>query len=193
MQQKQNLYRRLREQSDILKKSDIVAILHKDYEIKLSEIASELGLHPSYISHLLRLQNIPKIIIDGYYGKMISPTHLLIISRLKSKEEIIDCYKVILEKNLTTSQTERLVRKIRYDVEESEDLVDEGKNEKNEIELRDILGAKVRILQTKVRTKISIEKRGSTLETSEFIELVTKKLKNIDNKSEQEEELRVLD
>lgn len=77
--------------------------------IKVVQIAHELDMSSSYVSHLRRLKKLPTLIINGYYDKTISLSHLFILSRLSSPDEMTLVYEEILTQNLSASQSERRV------------------------------------------------------------------------------------
>lgn len=77
--------------------------------IKVVQIANELDMSSSYVSHLRRLKKLPPLIVNGYYDKTISLSHLFILSRLTTQEEMTQVYEEILTQNLSASQTERRV------------------------------------------------------------------------------------
>lgn len=189
----QELFDKLNAEHDILKKAEITHTLRFDREVSIKRIARAINKHPSYVSHLLRLRKIPQIVIDGYYGKLISGTHLMMISRLDSEREIIELYKEVLKRNLTVSQTETEIRKLRYDVADTGTSIDVKALEDFEKDLRYYLEAKVTLLQTRVRTKIVIEKRGTVEETREFLEDIIRKLKHQPPREDKKNTVSVLE
>ncbi|QQS43707.1 hypothetical protein IPM65_06240 [Candidatus Roizmanbacteria bacterium] len=189
----QELFDKLNQEKDVLQKAEIVKRLRFDREVSVKRIARAIHKHPSYVSHLLRLTKIPQIVVDGYYAEQLSPTHLMILSRLQTEEEIIDAYEQILKKGLTAGQTELLIRKFKYDVEDEGKSIDTRHLEALEKELRDILNAKVTLIQSRVRTKIVLEKRGNTDTTTAFIEEVVEKLKHQLSDEEKGKQLKQLD
>jgi len=99
-------------ETDIVKKVKLLERLVSYDNIKLKEIAGRLGVKSSYICHLLRLRRIPEAVIDGYYAKNISLSHLFIISRLKDEDKILKAYERVLIESLSVKKTEELVRDI---------------------------------------------------------------------------------
>ncbi len=77
--------------------------------IRVVQIANKLDMSSSYVSHLRRLKKLPLLIINGYYDKTVSLSHLFILSRLATQEEMAFVYEEILTQNLSASQTERRV------------------------------------------------------------------------------------
>ena len=178
---------------DIFKKARVVDVLRTEYDLRLPEIASHIHKHPSYISHVHRLLRLPQLVVDGYYSKQISATHLMILSRLQTTAEIEEAYEEVLTNNLTSTQTELVVRRMKYDVESDSKHISPDELKKTEILLQDKLQGKVRILQSQVRSKIVIEQRGPASQTSAFIREIVKKLKSEPREVPEEEELHVLD
>ena len=72
------------------------------------------------------------MIVDGYYSKLISISHLFMISRLKTKEDMMKIYEKVLSQNLTVLQTEAEVRDILYQIKTTGLVLD--KNELKNIE-----------------------------------------------------------
>jgi len=189
----QELFDKLNQEQDVLQKAALVQQLRFDREVSVKRIARAIHKHPSYVSHLLRLIKIPQIVIDGYYSEQLSATHLMILSRLLTEEEIIEAYEQILKGNLTAGQTELLVRKFKYDVEGEGKNIDTQHLATLEKELRDLLSAKVTLIQSRVRSKIILEKRGNSDITTAFIEEVVEKLKHTITKEEKGSQIKTLD
>ncbi|MDA1316815.1 MAG: hypothetical protein O3B87_02200 [bacterium] len=180
-------------ENDILKKARIIDVLRNEYEIRLPEIAAHLSKHPSYISHIHRLLRVPQLVIDGYYSQQISATHLMILSRLQTPAEIEEAYEEVLTNNLTSTQTELVVRRMKYDVVSDNQSIPPNELKKIEVLLQDTLQGKVRILQSQVRSKIVIEQRGPASQTSAFIRKIVSKLKSEPKEEPEQEDLPVLE
>lgn len=104
----EQVLRTIHEQPDPIIQAELIekAILAG---IRVVQIARELDMSSSYVSHLRRLKKLPALIINGYYDKTISLSHLFILSRLGTVEEMTRVYEDILTNNLSASQTERRV------------------------------------------------------------------------------------
>lgn len=178
MQEINKLYDEFNNEKDHFKKSNLLHKLTKEYDLKLSEISKNIKLSPSYISHIMRLKKLPDLIIDGYYSNQISITHLYIISRLLEVNDMIQIYEKVLTNNLTTLETDDLVRQKLYGVKsEGTYLLDDDKNIIIE-KLNNILAGKIKIVQTRVKSKIIIELKGSLKETSDKIKKLIDFLSN---------------
>ena len=169
MQEINELYYEFNNEKDHFKKSNLLHKLTKEHNLKLVEISKNINLSPSYISHIMRLKKLPELIIDGYYSNQISITHLYIISRLLEVKDMIQIYEKVLTNNLTTLETDDLVRQKLYGVKsEGTYLLDTDKSIIIE-KLNNILAGKIKIIQTRVKSKIIIELKGSLKETSDKI------------------------
>jgi len=169
------LYEDFKFEKDHFKKAIILKELSRSRSISLYEIGKNVGLSSSYLSHILRLLKLPDLIKDGYYSHLITVTHLYIISRLKNEKAMIDVYEQVLTKNMTTLETDEIVRQKLFGVKsEGKYLTDEEReNYVNLLKSED--DAHTKIVQSRVKSKIKIEFKGSLKET-------TQKVKNLLNK-----------
>lgn len=164
---------------DLFKKADIVQYLRRDQEVSVHEIARMLGLHPSYISHYLRLQKLPGIIVDGYYGKFISKSHLFILTRLPDQNSMIAVYEDVLARSLTSIQTEEIVRHTLYGISSKGEYVptEEAKAFEQRMKEKDS-SVQTKIIQSRTRGKICIETTGDLTKTSTMLRTVMQILSN---------------
>ena len=72
----------LKEETDIFTKARLIRTLHLEHDVPLHDIAHVLSIKPSFVSHILRLNRLPELIVDGFYSGLISITHLFILARL---------------------------------------------------------------------------------------------------------------
>lgn len=176
------LIARLQEEKDAIAKAKIIQFLHIEKEWSLKEISDKVKLHPSYISHYLRIMQLPPIVLDAYYSKQISSAHLFILSRLKKVEDIVEAYKKILAHNLTSYQAEELIREMKFSISTATNQLAPKEIQRiiSRIE-KSYPGVKAKIIQTRIKGKVSIELSGNTDQTSAFIKLIEEKL--IDKKT----------
>jgi len=171
------LFENLLQEKDTIAKAQLISILHTDREISLKEIASKLKTHPSYISHYLRIIQLPSIVLDGYYAKHISSAHLFILSRLKNEETIIRAYKEILAKNLNTSQAEELIRELKFTITTTNKMLGKVRMEEIIKDIKDQFpGVEVKLVQSRIKGKLVLEFKGDTEETSAFLKKAGERL-----------------
>jgi len=162
---------------DIFTKAKIIKILNKQEGIKIIDLSKKLGLKPSYLCHILRLNRLPEIVIDSYYGRLISKSHLFVLSRLKTKESIIAIYEKILSKNLTVVETENLVREYLYQIKDQGSYLSlkekEGIIKKIKNIFKDI---SVKITQSRIKSKLILEIKGNLNRTTEILKKIGGKI-----------------
>jgi hypothetical protein len=162
---------------DYFQKAKLIDFLLKRKHLTLKDLSIELKMKPSYVCHVMRLNKLPDIVIDGYYSKLISLSHLFVLSRLKDHDTMALVYERILSDNLTVLQTDYLVR------ESLHNIVTEGKKiPKEDIEdfivsLLDISkDVSVRVVQTRIKARVQIEVKGSVVKTSGVLRQLFDKL-----------------
>lgn len=167
MAETDDLIERLKKETDPLSRGKILRFLKREKQFKSKKLAQILDLIPSYISHLLRLNNLPEIITDGYYSKTISLSHLFIISRLKNHETMLSMYEQVLENGLTVLQTEYLVREINHSVKTEGRYLTHDAVESTIDEIKKKYSDKLspKIIQSRTGSKLIIELKGSPKDT----------------------------
>src|SRR5512144_1073630 len=104
----------IKKESNFITKAKLLRYLTVDKGVKIKDASVMIGMKQAYICHILRLNKLNDLIIDGYYSQMISISHLFIISRLHSEADMVSAYERVLSGSYTVSQTEELVREILY-------------------------------------------------------------------------------
>jgi len=169
-----DLLNQITQEEDVLVKAKLIKRLMSEHSIRLYEAANYLQVKPSYLSNILRLLKLPELVKDGYYAKIISAAHLIILSRLND-EDVVSAYEEVLANNFTTIQTQNLVREKLYKIKTkgehiSHKLKDELINTFKKIEP----GLNVTIIQTQVQGKIILNLKGNKDKTKVFFEKLLK-------------------
>jgi hypothetical protein len=163
------LLNKLRVEEDVFKVSSILHQLIREEQMPLVQVSRELGAKPSYISHLLRIKKLPSIVIDGYYSKTVSLSHLFIISRLTSVDDMIKVYEQVLSGNLPTAKTEELVRELLFHVDSKGERVNKNRVESIKTKFKE-KGVDFDVVQTRTKGRIVLEMKGNLERTSGLIE-----------------------
>ncbi len=167
------LIQQLKTEGDYFKKAQLVDVLRRQECLSVKEIASQIDKHPSYVSHLNRLLKLPSIVIDGYYSQQVALSHLIILSRLKEVEKMEDVYGEILAKGLTSAQTEDLIRLRNFNISSEQEKVSPDELHVLIQEVAEKLGdVDVKVVQTRIKGKITLELKGSSKQTTEFLRRV---------------------
>lgn len=167
----------LKEEKDIFNRARLLQYLIKEKGIRNKDLALKLGIKPSYLCHLLRLNKLPPLIVDGYYSKLISMSHLLVLSRLNDEKTMTKIYEMILAGNLSVAQTEEKVREALHQIKDGGKYVSPEKIKSLITKIKkDFPNAKIKLIQTRIKGKLIFEIKGSLKNSSFFLERIIDKL-----------------
>lgn len=147
--------------TDYFAKAKLIMFLVRQKKMKVKDLAAALSMKPSYLCHIMRLSKLSEIIMDGYYSELITMSHLFVISLLQSQEDIMEVYEMVLRDSLTVLQTEELVRTKLHGVSSEGEYVTEAVLDRVREKLRGTFKAETKIVQTRIKTKVTIEWKGS--------------------------------
>jgi len=158
------LIEQIKKETDPFVKSKLIIKLVKEEDWPVKKVAEKLNCQPAYISHFLRLKKLPEIVIDGYYNKDITLSHLFVLSRLRDEKEIISAYEKVLAEGLTVMKTEELVREMLYRIKtEGESL---SEKEKADYLAKLPKDFEIKVIQTRIKSRIIFEIKGSLRKTT---------------------------
>lgn len=162
---------RIRLTDDVFEKGRLIKYLVKEKDFRLKDIGELLEIKPAYLAHYMRLNKLPDIIVDGYYAKQVSASHLFIIARLHDYVTMLTVYEDVLAKSLTSPQTEALVRELLYQVKTEGERLTEDEVERFNRLIQRKLGTNIefKITQTRVKGKFNLEKKGNLAETTKML------------------------
>lgn len=171
------LLKQIKENKDIFQKSRLLEYLIREKNLRVIDLANKIGYKSSYICHLLRLKKIPEVVIDGYYSKSISSSHIFILSRLNDKKQMIKLYEKILGENFTVKQTENEVRNYLYQVKSIGKYIKKEDVEKLTKKIKEKYpDLDIKIIQTRIKGKIIFEIKGDLEKSSKMIKELVGKL-----------------
>ena len=154
-----------------------VIYLIKEKNFRIIDLANKIGYKSSYICHLLRLKKIPDVVIDGYYSKSISSSHIHILSRLNDKKQMINLYEKILGENYTVKQTEVAVREYLYQIKSVGKYINKESTEKLTQKIREKYPElNIQIIQTRIKGKVILEVKGDLEKSSKEIRKILNRL-----------------
>ncbi|MCX6731007.1 MAG: hypothetical protein NTZ55_04110 [Candidatus Roizmanbacteria bacterium] len=160
----------IKRESDYFGKTKLINFLIHQKHIRVKDLANALSMKPSYLCHIMRLNKLSEIIMDGYYSKLISMSHLFVISLLQSQTDIMDIYEIVLRDNLTVLQTEELVRGKLHGVTSEGEYIQNEKIKKAQLTLQTQFNADSKATQTRTKTKLIIEWKGSRADRKQGVE-----------------------
>lgn len=172
-----SLINQIKAEKDIFQKYRLIEYIMKEKKLRITDVSSKIGYKPSYICHLMRLKKIPDVVVDGYYSKSISSSHIYVLSRLDDVKQMIDLYEKILSENYTVRQTETAVREYLYKVKSTGKYLNKENSEKLTQKIKDKFPEiNIQIIQTRIRGRIILEVKGDLETSSKMIKKVLEKL-----------------
>lgn len=164
-------------EKNIFQKARLIDYIIKETKWRIIDLSKKVGYKPSYICHLLRLKKIPEVVVDGYYSKTVSSSHLYILSRLNDKKQMIDLYEKILGENYTVKQTESAVRDYLYQVKSVGKYIDKENTEKLTKKIQEKFPEiNIQIVQTRIKGRVILEIKGDLEKTSKEIKKIFEQL-----------------
>lgn len=166
-----NKINEIKSEKNPLRQARLISDLRELDLISNVKLAELLGVKPSHLSHLIRILRLPEIVLDGYASRLLSLTHLIIMSRVADTDKLVALYEEVLSKSLTIAQTEHRVREILYQVDSHGEYLSTDSLHKYEERLASALGAgNVKIIQTRIQCRIVIEMPGNLEITTKYLE-----------------------
>ncbi len=172
------LLEQVRKEEDYFNKAVVLHRLKTEKKVRVKDLAEKLNYKPAYICHILRLIKLPEIVRDGYYSKTISLSHLFIIARLGTHDQMLLAYEKILSNNLTALQAEALIREMLYHVDTGGKYLEKNAAADIYKSLSDLeIEYSVKIVQTRVRGRLVVELKGGLEKTTPALLSILQKMK----------------
>lgn len=169
----EKIIEKIRVEKDIIKIARLLNYLVKDKQIRVVELAKIFKWNSSYICNVLRLLKLPDIVVDGYYSDQISVSHMIVISRLKDQDQMNIAYEKVLSGSLTVLKTEEIIRDMLYSIATDDNRIGNDVMDKIKENFQKISpDLKVKVIQTRVRTKVILQLDGSTKKTNLFLKIL---------------------
>lgn len=102
-----------RENLNVLEEAEAYFRLMDEFQYTQEKIAEKVGKDRSTIANLLRLRYLPEKIKTSLIAQKISTGHARAILGVQTQEDQLDLFKIVLQKNLSVRQTERLVKEYK--------------------------------------------------------------------------------
>jgi hypothetical protein len=161
---------RIKKTEDIFEKAKLIDSIVFSKSMSIKDLAARIKMTSAYVCHYMRFSKIPDLIKDGYYDNTVSMSHLIILSRLKSHVDMVEVYEQIILHNLTTYKTEELVREKLYGIKSIGEYITNFEKEQLSYNLKKMLRpALIDIIQSRTKSKLVIEFKGSLVVTSAHI------------------------
>ncbi|MDP2860953.1 MAG: ParB/RepB/Spo0J family partition protein [bacterium] len=152
--------------------------LMEEFGMGNSEIAERVGKSPAYISNSLRLLTLPEALQDALLSGIVTEGHVRALAAIEDQGQMIEALKEIIKDNSSVRRAEELARiyKSRSNTQgqAKEALIHTDEIVIIEKEIEKMLGAKAKILQSRIQTKVVILIKGEIAHTTEIIKRLQK-------------------
>ena len=158
--------------------------LSLEFGLSTTEISQRISKSPAYVSNTLRLLKLPDALKDGLLTGIVTEGHARALAAIEDTKAMIEAYKIIMKESGSVRRAEELARrykktsgKPKKKVDQTAIIVDE-KIDQMQADLTKKLGdnVKVKLVRSRVETRINITFKGSLENTDPQLENVFKAL-----------------
>jgi ParB family chromosome partitioning protein len=167
-----------REDLNPLERAKAFERLQKDFKLSVDQIAERISKSKPYVYNTLNLLNLPAALKDGLLSGAITEGHARALLGIKDKKLMIKAYKQLIKESGSVRRAEEIARRMKAQMKK-EGEEDKGKRADEHIMLeqtrsiqnrmRSALGedAQVKLVRTRMRSKVYIILKGSPKKTEE--------------------------
>ncbi|MBU8849607.1 MAG: ParB/RepB/Spo0J family partition protein [Desulfobacterales bacterium] len=164
-----------REDLNVLEEAEAYHRLIHEFNYTQEKVAKKIGKNRSTIANLIRLRSLPQVIKDSLIAEKISMGHARALLGAGSQENQIYLFKIVLEKELSVRQTEKLVNNVKQEpqrLQKKISAVEKKLLEETCLILSNRIKSNVRIKKNGDKGKIEINFKSRT-EFQRLIDLLT--------------------
>lgn len=178
-----------REDLNPLERAQAYKRLIDEFGISVTEVAKRVGKSLPYISNSIRLLTLPDAIKDALAAGVITEGHVRPLISIGDQKLMLQAFKRILVEGISVRGAEEVARQLKSEVQQKEP---HKKADKMYIPELDELAKKlkesrgydvVRIDQSRVRARVTVEIKGDESETKpkieEFFNRLTKEVQEV--------------
>lgn len=178
-----------REDLNPIERGQAFVRLMQEFGLSNKEISQRIGKSPAYISNSIKLLKLPDALKDGLLSGLITEGHARALSSIQDTKFMVEAYKQILREGGSVRRAEDVARRVRKKIgqplskmarETSLPHILSDELDKMVEEIHQVLGgdenSKVRIVRTRVQSRIFITLEGSLIKTEENLQKVYKGL-----------------
>lgn len=175
-----------REDLNPLERAQAFLRLMEEFGLTNKELAQRTSKSPSYISNSLILLKLPDALKDGLLGQLITEGHARALASIKDTKLMVEAYKIILRETGSVRRAEEVARRMRKKEGQqpmtSKYIVISEETDKIRDNIHQALGGdektRVKLLRSRVETKILIVLKGNLEATEERLQKIYKNLSN---------------
>lgn len=174
-----------REDLNPLERAQAFIRLMEEFGLTNKGISTRIGKSPAYISNSIRLLNLPDALKDGLLSGLISEGHARALAAVQDPKLMVDAYKIILREKASVRRTEDVARRMKRKIgqpipKEAERVATVVSDEIDQMteKLIQALGgndsSNVKLIRSRVQTKILIVLKGSLIDTEKRFQKIYK-------------------
>lgn len=174
-----------REDLNPLERAQAFVRLMNEFGLTNKEIAERIGKSPAYISNSIKLLRLPDALKDGLLSGLISEGHARALSSIQDTKLMVDAYKVVLRERASVRRTEDVARRTKKKIGQPVKKMrqDDATIVSDEIDqmvadFTEALGGNeatnVKVVRSRVQTKVFFVFKGSLIDTEERLQKVYK-------------------
>lgn len=159
--------------------------LMAEFSLGVSEIAQRIGKSPSFVSNTMRLMTLPDAVKDGLISGLITEGHARALAGVPDVRSMIEAYKILLKESGTVRRAEDLARRFREKMGDKRvgrpdqqyivsDHIDQLERDLLASLSRLLPKVRVKLVRSRVETKLSIVLKGSPEETEDVLSKIAK-------------------
>lgn len=141
-----------REDLNVLEEGEAYYRLIKEFNYTQEKVAKKIGKNRSTIANLLRLRSLPQEIKDSLIAEKISMGHARALLGAGSEESQIYLHNIVLKKELSVRQTEKLVKKAKKEPQKFQKKISASEKQ--------FLEETCSMISNHIQSKVKIQKNG---------------------------------
>jgi len=169
-----------REDLNPLERGQAFVRLMEEFGLTNKEIAKRISKSPSFISNSIRLLSLPDALKDGLLSGLIMEGHARALASIEDTKLMVDAYKIILRESGSVRRAEEIARRMRKKegrpAVAAKHIVISEETDKIQGGIHQALGGnektRVKLLRSRVETKLLIVLKGSLAATEERLQKV---------------------
>ncbi|HUS59847.1 MAG TPA: ParB/RepB/Spo0J family partition protein [Nevskiaceae bacterium] len=176
-----------REDLNPLERAQAFIRLMEEFSLTNKEIAKRISKSPAYISNSIKLLSLPDALKDGLLSGLISEGHARALAAIQNPKLMVDAYKIILREKASVRRTEDVARRMKKKAGQPlhpagvrsatvvSDEIDQMARKLTQA-LGDDDSVGVKLIRSRIQTKILIVLKGSLIDTEERLQKIYKNI-----------------
>jgi len=173
-----------REDLNPLERGQAFLRLMEEFGLSNKEIAKRIGKSPSFVSNSVRLLNLPDALKDGLLSGLITEGHARALAAINDPRLMVEAYKMVLRQSSSVRGAEDIARRMKkregQKPKMDQNILVSEESDQIQAEIEAALGgedkARVKLVRSRVQTRLLIVLKGNLEETEERLQRIYKAL-----------------